>query len=119
FIVVQNGVVGHDHPETLYARKDLAFYLGTVGRFREAIALFDALLSDQIRVYGKNHPSTQNVLINFVYCLDRVGLFEQVITHLEALLAVQTQSLGYDHPNTRAIRDKLELLRRQTGVSTD
>jgi hypothetical protein len=49
-------VLGPDHPNTLATRSDVAHWTGETGSAEEALALFEALLSDEVRVLGPDHP---------------------------------------------------------------
>jgi hypothetical protein len=51
-------VLGPDHPDTLTARGNVAFFTGEAGDAGGALALSRALLPDQIRVLGPDHPDT-------------------------------------------------------------
>jgi hypothetical protein len=51
-------VLGADHPDTLSARQNVAYWTGETGDARGALTLFQALLPDLERVLGADHPDT-------------------------------------------------------------
>lgn len=51
-------VLGADHPDTLLARNNLAFWRGEGGDTAGAVAELEAVLPDRLRVLGPNHPDT-------------------------------------------------------------
>jgi Tetratricopeptide repeat len=50
--------MGPDHPDTLRARGNLAFWLGKSGKAQEAADQYRQLLEDRLRVLGPDHPDT-------------------------------------------------------------
>jgi hypothetical protein len=51
-------VLGPEHPDTLTARGNLAFWRGQAGDPAGAAAAFEQLLADRQRVLGPEHPNT-------------------------------------------------------------
>jgi len=51
-------VLGADHPDTLTARNNLAFWRAEAGDVAGAVSEFEQLLTDQVRVLGTDHPDT-------------------------------------------------------------
>ena len=51
-------VLGADHPDTLKTRNNLAGAYYSVGRFGEAIELFEQVLDERKRLLGADHPDT-------------------------------------------------------------
>ena len=60
-----------DNPNTLNTRSNLAFWLGSAGRVDDAIAGFETLLTDQLRVLGPDNPNTLNTRNNLAFWLER------------------------------------------------
>jgi len=106
-VAVVEDVLGPDHPDTLNTRSNLAGAYGDVGRFAEAIELFEQVLADQERVLGPDHPDTLATRNNLagVYC--SVGRFGEAIELYERVLADQERVLGPDHPKTLTTRHNL------------
>jgi tetratricopeptide (TPR) repeat protein len=57
-LAARERVLGPDHPDTLYSRKNLALSHKYAGRLDEAIALFEQTLAAYERVLGPDHPDT-------------------------------------------------------------
>jgi hypothetical protein len=70
-------VLGPDHPHTLSARHELAYWLGAAGRVDEAIPRFQALLDDRLRVLGPDHPNTLTTRHNLAYLLRKAGRVDE------------------------------------------
>ncbi|MFC5645609.1 tetratricopeptide repeat protein, partial [Kitasatospora cinereorecta] len=51
--------LGPDHPDTLTARSNLAWWRGEAGDAAGAAAAYDQLLPDLERVLGPDHPDTR------------------------------------------------------------
>jgi hypothetical protein len=52
-------VLGHDHPDVLTTRSNIASWTGRTGDSQTALRLFQALLPDRERVLGHDHPETR------------------------------------------------------------
>jgi len=50
--------LGPDHPDTLTARNNLAYWQGAAGNLVGAATAFEELLADYLRVLGPDHPDT-------------------------------------------------------------
>ena len=103
-------VLGPDHPDTLMVRNNLAFAYHSVGRFGEAIELFERVLADRVRVLGPDHPDTLSARNNLAGAYHSAGRFGEAIELFERVLADQERVLGPDHPDTLATRNNLLLL---------
>jgi hypothetical protein len=64
--------LGPDHPATLYARSNLASWLGRSGQVNEALTQFRQLLDDYERLLGPDHPATLTTRNNLGYCQDHL-----------------------------------------------
>jgi hypothetical protein len=51
-------VLGPDHPHTLAARRDVAYWIGECGRLEEAVRLLEDVLAGTERVLAGDHLST-------------------------------------------------------------
>ena len=51
-------VLGHDHPNTLQSRNNLAVAYAQAGRAAEAVHLHEQTVSARERVLGPDHPDT-------------------------------------------------------------
>jgi DNA-binding SARP family transcriptional activator len=93
-------ILGPEHPDTLMARNDLAASYHGVGRFAEAIAIYEALLADHERVLGPEHPSTLTIRNNLAYTYRKHARIGDALAILEPLLADRDRILGVKHPDT-------------------
>ena len=103
----QERVLGPDHFDTLTARNNLAGAYEDVGRFGEAIELYEQVLADQERVLGPDHPDTLTTRNNLAFAYHSAGRFDEAIELFEQVLAEQERVLGPDHPDTLATRNNL------------
>ena len=108
-------VLGPDHPDTLSVRNNLAVAYDSVGRFGEAIELFEQVLDERERLLGADHPDTLNTRSNLASVYDSVGRFGEAIELFEQVLDDQERVLGPDHPNTLTVRNNLALAYKSVG----
>jgi len=88
-------------------RHHYAKALRGLGRVKEAIAQFEALLDDYTRVLGPDDPDTLNTRGHLAFWLGRAGRVEEAIAQFEALLDDYTRVLGPDDPDTLNTRGHL------------
>ena len=100
-------LLGPDHPDALASRDNLAGTYESVGRLSEAIALFERVLADSIRVLGEDHPNTLASRNNLAGAYREVGRLSEAIALFERVLADSIRVLGEDHPSTLTSRDNL------------
>ncbi len=111
----QERVLGPDHFDTLTARNNLAGAYEDVGRFGEAIELYERVLADQEQVLGPDHPDTLTTRNNLAVAYRSVGRFGEAIELFERVLAEQERVLGPDHPGTLNVRDNLAVAYDSVG----
>jgi hypothetical protein len=63
--------LGADHPDTLTAWNDLAWWRGEAGDPVGAVATFEELLGDCLRVLGADHPETLNTWSSLAHWRER------------------------------------------------
>ena len=114
-VEVIEDVLGTDHPDTLMVRNNLAFAYHSVGRFDEAIELYERVLADQERVLGPDHPKTLTTCNNLAVAYHSAGRFDEAIELYERVLADQERVLGPDHPDTLATRNNLAAAYHSVG----
>ena len=112
---VVEDVLGPDHPYTLTVRNDLALAYKSVGRFGEAIELFEQVLDERKRLLGADHPDTLAVRNNLAGAYCSVGRFGEAIDAGEELLLDCQRVLGADHPVTLTVRNNLAGAYRSVG----
>jgi len=104
--------LGHDHPDTLAPRHNLAGAYESAGRVGEAITLYEQLLTDSKQILGHDHPDTLNTRNNLAGAYESAGRVGEAITLYEQLLTDSKQILGHDHPSTLATRHNLAAARK-------
>ena len=114
-VAVVEDVLGPDHPYTLTVRNNLAVAYESVGRFGEAIELFEQVLAERERVLGADHPDTLNTRNNLAGAYESVGRFGEAIELFEQVLAERERVLGPDHPVTLTVRNNLAGAYRSVG----
>ena len=106
-VAVVEDILGPDHPDTLTVRNNLACVYRSVGRFGEAIELFERVLAERERVLGPDHPDTLGVRNNLAVAYYSVGRLDEAIELFEQVLAEHEGVLGADHPDTLKTRNNL------------
>ena len=99
--------LGPDHPATLASRNSLAGAYRDAGRLDKAIALYEQVLEDSIRVLGLDHPSTLTSRFNLADAYRASGRLEEAITLYEQVFSGRSRVLGPDHRSTLTSRDHL------------
>ena len=112
-------LLGPDHPDALASRNNLAGTYESVGRLIEAIALFERVLADSIRVLGEDHPNTLASRNNLAHAYHAGGRFTEAIALFERVLADSIRVLGEDHPSTLTSRDNLAGACKSEGRLTE
>jgi Tetratricopeptide repeat len=104
-----------DHPDTLMARSQIAYWTGQSGDAGAALELFVALLPDEERVLGADHPNTLTDRGNIASWTGELGDARAALELFVALLADQERVLGADHPNTLSTRNNIAAWTGQSG----
>ena len=94
--------------ETLAARNNLAYVYAAAGRYEEAIATHEHLLSDRQRVLGPCRPDTFTSRHNLALTYELAGQRDEAICQYQQTLADCSRVLGPDHPITRSIQQSLD-----------
>jgi tetratricopeptide (TPR) repeat protein len=108
-------VLGHDHPETLRARGNLAIAYQAAGHLAEAIPLYERCRADCERVLGPDDPETLTARNNVAAAYEDAGRRSEAIPLYERTLADRTRVLGQDHPDTLGSRNNLAHAYREAG----
>lgn len=69
--------LGHQHPDTLVSRHNLAKACYSTGDVVRATALYESTLTDRTRVFGSEHPETLICAVEFAGLLARAGKLER------------------------------------------
>ena len=100
-------VLGAEHPHTLSARGNLAYWTGRAGDAAGAQDQYVALVPVYERVLGAEHPDTLTVRGNLARWTGRAGDAAGARDQYAALLPVRERVLGPEHPRTLTTRANL------------
>ena len=87
----------------------------SVGRFDDAVELYEQVLADRMRVLGPDHPDTLITRNNLAGAYKDVGRFGEAIELYKRVLADQERILAPDHPDTLTARNNLAVAYRYVG----
>jgi len=99
-LVVQERMLGPDHPDTAESLNNLGFLLHDQGKLVAARSLYERALAIRERVRGPNHPDTAASLSHLAGLLWQEGDVAAVRPLLERALDIWERVLGPDHPDT-------------------
>ena len=99
--------LGPDHPDTLASRNSLAGAYRASGRLDKAIALYEQILEDSIRILGPDHPSTLTSRFNLAGTYRASGRLDEAITLYQQVFSGRSRILGPDHRGALTARDDL------------
>jgi hypothetical protein len=94
-------LLGSDHPDTLTARYDLAYWRGEAGDFAGAAAAMAELVDDRLRVLGPSHSDTLGTRAAVAFWRGHAGDPAGAAAATEEMLADSLPALGPDHPRSR------------------
>jgi hypothetical protein len=107
---------GAEHPDTLAARANLAYWTGEAGDAAAARDQFAALLPVYERMSGPEHPAFLDVRANLARWTGAAGNAAAARDQFAALLPVRERVSGPEHP---AFLDVRANLARWTGAAGD
>ncbi|YCK38331.1 tetratricopeptide repeat protein [Actinomadura sp. ATCC 39365] len=107
--------LGAEHPDTLIARHNLAWWTGEAGDAVTARDQYTALLPVLERVLGAEHPETLAARNNLAVFTGGAGEAATARNQYTALLPVLERVLGAEHPNTLTARHNLAVWTREAG----
>ena len=107
--------LGPHHPDTLASRNSLAGAYRASGRLDKAIALYEQVLEDSIRVLGTDHPSTLTSRLSLAGAYHAAGRLDEAITLYEQVFSGRSLVLGPDDCSTLMSRDELAGAYREAG----
>jgi len=99
--------LGPHHPDTLASRNSLAGSYRDAGRLDKAIALYEQILEDSIRVLGLDHPRTLTSRFDLAGAYRAAGRLDEAIALYEQVFSGRSRVLGSDHRSTLTARDHL------------
>jgi Tetratricopeptide repeat len=111
----EDDAYGPEHPDTLAARHNLAYWAGQAGDAAGARDQFAALLPLFERVLGAEHPDTLTTRGNLARWAGLAGDAAGARDQYTALLPVIERVSGAEHPDTLAARHELARWAGQAG----
>jgi len=78
-VTLSRNILGEDHPESLYARRRLAWGFESAGRYDEQICVLEETLPRHRRILGSDDHETNVLISNFGLALSRTGRFKEAI----------------------------------------
>ena len=99
--------LGPHHPDTLDSRNNLAGSYRDAGRLDKAIALYEQILEDSIRVLGLDHPRTLTSRFDLAGAYRASGRLEEAIALYEQVFSGRSHILVPDDRSTLTARDHL------------
>ena len=99
--------LGPHHPDTLTSRNCLAGAYRDAGRLDKAIALYEQILEDSVRVLGLDHPSTLTSRFNLAGAYRASSRLDEAIILYEQVFSGRSRVLGPDDRSTLTARDDL------------
>jgi DNA-binding SARP family transcriptional activator len=114
-LLVQQRVLGAEHPDTLATHGSLARWTGYTGDTAGARDLYTELLHVQRRVLGAEHPDTLATYYYMSLFTGQAGNHARARDLCADLVTVQQRVLGAEHPDTLATRSRLAYWTGQAG----
>jgi hypothetical protein len=111
--------LGADHPDTLFARADLAFWVGQADDPASARDQFAALVPANERVLGGEHPGTLAARSNLARWTGVAGDPATARDQFVELLPIHERILGIQHRQTQSIHRNLVRWTRRAQEASD
>lgn len=99
--------LGSDHPDTLTARYELAYWRGEAGDFAGATRSQSELLADRLRILGPDHPDTLGTRASLAYWQGHAGDPAGAAAATKTVAADMVRVLGPNHTTTLSTRHNL------------
>ncbi|MEL7311201.1 MAG: serine/threonine-protein kinase [Pseudomonadota bacterium] len=95
---VVSSALGPDHPETIVARSNLAWYLQLGRRHIEAENEFNAVIDDYERIFGENHFSLGTAIYNLGSLQSETGRYADAMANYTRARDIWRSQVGPTHP---------------------
>ena len=99
---------GPDHPMTLHALNAIGRCLAEVGRFDEALTMFEEAHAGRSAALGPAHPATLTAGHNRATILFRLGRLTEALSLAREVAEARTALYGVDHADTRDTQRLIE-----------
>ena len=101
--------------ETMRPMNNLGNIYASMGRFDEAIPLWDRALELKVRYLGADHPSTLNTLNNLAEIEEIFGHYDRAESLHQEVVDARVRVLGPEHPMTLLSMAQLAFVRGRLG----
>jgi len=95
--------LGRDHPTTATSLNNLAVLYFSMGRYEDAMPLYERSLGIRERELGSNHASTAASLNNLAGLYRSMGRYGEAEGFYIKSLVTCTEVLGETHPSTQTV----------------
>jgi len=93
-------VLGQEHPSTLWAMDLTARVLGSLGKYREAVEVFERAVEIHSRIFGADHAFTLHCLEGLGLSYINLGRPNEATALFEDAFDLSKPALGLEHPRT-------------------
>jgi tetratricopeptide (TPR) repeat protein len=118
-LTLRSRIQGSDHPRTLAARGNFAFWTGQCGDTAEALRLCRELLPDMERVRGRENFDTLTMRDNIATLTGRCGDAAEALRLLRELLPDEERVLGRLDPGTLTTRSNIAFWTARCGDAAE
>jgi len=112
-------LLGHGHAQSMLARERLADAYARAGRLAEALAVFEAALTDAEITLGPMHPDTLSARVLVARSLEAAGRQPEAIALFEQILIARERALGGAHPDALTVKTNLAAAYSAAGRQGD
>jgi tetratricopeptide (TPR) repeat protein len=106
---------GEEHPDTIWAMRNLANSFGDLGKLDEAASMQREVLEKLRRIFGKEHPSTIAAMNDLAVTLRDQGKLDEAASMQKEVLEKWRKILGNEHPDTIGAMSNLAYLLGDLG----
>ncbi len=113
--VKESAKESHQELRLLHAEGNEAFVLRSMGRYKDALAIFQDVVPRYREIQGIDHPLTIVAHANLAHTLRLSGELTAAQDQFRAVLTANRRILGEDHPWTLSARGHIAIITKQLG----
>ncbi|KAF4517991.1 hypothetical protein B566_EDAN008827, partial [Ephemera danica] len=92
--------LGPNDPDTLSSMNIKASALVSLGKYEEALSIYNSVLETRSQQLGLNHPDTIAIMNNKASVLAHLKKYEEVLRIFNQVIEASVEQLGSHHPQT-------------------